>query len=127
MQVPNRKLLSNNINNDGLQYLQYLNCSESLDLCHTQITADGIQFLESLTSLKQLDLRNTNIGDKAIDPPTNMKELKFLYATSTKMTTEGVAKLKDELPKTVVSENKYGGVYFPNSLIIPRSKFRMTS
>jgi len=120
-------IASNNIHNDGIKYLQHLNCLESLDLSSTQITDDGIQFLESLTSLKQLDLSRTNIGDKAIESLKNMKELKFLCVGLTKITTEGVGKLKDELPKTDVNENRFGFMYFPNSLIIPRSKFRMIS
>ena len=69
-------LISTNIENESLEYIENLSNLEELNLSYTQIDDDGLPHLYNLSSLKYLDLSGTKVTRQEID---NLKSV-FLPA-----------------------------------------------
>lgn len=83
----------------GLPHLQAFPKLRELDLHKSQYISDkGIESLKSLTQLNKLEISYTRVTDQSIDHLIALKSLKLLYLTGTRVTPDGLKKLKAGLP-----------------------------
>jgi len=87
------------ITDAGLAHLRDLRLLEGLHLGETQITDDGVQNLASLTGLRELYLQKTKISDRSVDVLVKMSGLGQLVLFDTQVTADGIARLREALPK----------------------------
>jgi hypothetical protein len=96
----------NNLNDDGLSYLPQLTSLEELWLAYCRgITDRGLRngTLQTMTHLRQLNLRGLQqVTDASLDDLVRFQHLAHLGIRETKISGDGVARLKQALPKTVV-------------------------
>ncbi len=79
----------------GLLHLQAFKALRDLDLHKSQyITDKGLESLKPLSRLSKLELSYTRISDAGVDSLLAMKQLKVLHLTGTRVTSEGLKKLK---------------------------------
>lgn len=74
----------------------------AVDLSRTRVTDEAIEDLARLPELKSLRLFGASITDGAIESLSEMKYLAELYLNDTRVTPEGLARLKAALPETEV-------------------------
>ena len=96
----------NNLRDDMLAHLVQLKSLDTLGLSYCRgVTDRGIRsgVLQSMTHLKQLGLRGTpQVTDASLNDLEKLKHLDHLTIRETKITAEGVERLKRAMPKTVV-------------------------
>lgn len=84
----------------GLAHLQGLKQLKELDLHKSlYITDKGLESLGSLSKLSKLELSYTKISDGAINALLALKGLKSLHLTGTRVTTDGLKRLREGLPR----------------------------
>lgn len=66
------------------------------------VSREHLEGLKHFRMLESLHLRRTKIGDAELEPLGDLKRLKFLYITDTKVTADGVKKLKTSKPDLTV-------------------------
>jgi hypothetical protein len=64
----------------------------------TAITGRGLTHVEALTSLWRLDANRTAVDDASLAHLYGLSKLTHLFLSDTKVTAEGVARLKESLP-----------------------------
>ncbi|UOG40311.1 hypothetical protein [Leptospira noguchii] len=100
------------ITDAGLPHLLILKKLESLLIYQTAVTCDGIKILEKFDSLTQLDISyNKGIDDSCIDNIARMKQLTSIELGSTKITNDGVIKLRKLRPTMQVTRFEESGNY----------------
>ncbi len=120
------KLHGQPITDDGLKHLQNLPNLRRLQLGATHVTGSGLEALTniewirldatpvsddalrvigSLKKLKQLYLDSTSVGDAGLAHLEGLTDLRVLNVHDTKVTAEGLAKLKRALPKVVIGSD----------------------
>jgi hypothetical protein len=96
----------NNISDKTLPHLSQLITVENLALSYCRgVTDKGIQSgtLQKMTNLKQLGLRGMKlVTDASLDDLVKFGHLEHITIRETKISTEGVEKLKKAMPKTEV-------------------------
>lgn len=96
----------NNLNDETLAHLTQLMTLERLSLSYCRgITDRGLRSgtLQSMKHLKQLGLRGLNqVTDATLDELAEFRHLEHLTIRETKISADGVTRLKQALPKTVV-------------------------
>lgn len=80
------------ISDEGLRHLRRLRKLRVLNLWNTNVTDEGLKHLETLENLERLCLGNSNVGDE-------IEHLNKDVARD-KITSDGVARLKQALPDT---------------------------
>ena len=73
-----------------------------LDLRETQVSEVGVERLANLPELRTLNLFATRVGDGLSEALANAKSLETLYVWQSKVTNEGLVKLRASLPKTKI-------------------------
>jgi hypothetical protein len=97
------KLWGSEIGDAGLKRIAQINSLEYLDLSDSpQLTDAGLAHLARLGKLKTLLLNQINVTDAGLEYLRGMKDLDELYLYHTKVTPEGVARLKRLLPQLKV-------------------------
>ncbi len=77
-----------------------------LDLDGTQITDAGLVHLQRIPKLTSyVGLSNTSITDEGIDALSQLKKVRQINLTATKVTAQGVARLKAALPKCQIKSD----------------------
>jgi len=96
----------NNLRDDTLAHLIQLKSLDTLALSYCRgVTDRGLRSgtLQSMTHLKQLGLRGTPlVTDASLDDLAKLKHLDHLTIRETKITADGVERLKAAMPKTIV-------------------------
>ena len=87
---------------NDLQVVGELNKLEVLILSNTSVGAEGLAHLAPLTSLKQLWLSALNVGDDSVVHILKLTSLNSLNVRGTKMTKEGVERIRAGLPNLVI-------------------------
>ena len=91
----------------GLAKLKELSQLQSLDLSRTQVTPKGLETLLVLPRLEKLSLwKAPKIDDQAVPVLCRFARLKFLDASETKLSQEGLATLSKALPGVKVTDIK---------------------
>lgn len=117
-------LSSDKVTDDGLQVLKGLSELEELEISRARITDDGVKFLGPLRALKklhlvdapltdsvlnqitsywrleELDLSGSQITDDGLPLLHDMTSLRVLTCRNTRVTREGMNRLRDALPRT---------------------------
>ena len=75
----------------------------SLVLHQTDVTGAGLRHLRSATRLRTLDLRETSITDQDLQNLRGMAQLTYLVLDGSRVTPEGVAAVREFLPRTAVT------------------------
>jgi hypothetical protein len=102
----------------GLKHLKRLTELQTLRLENAAITDAGLEHLKGLSSLKELDLFGTQVTDAGLEHLTGLKSLEKLklgYFTlspelappelrRTNVTSDGVKRLRQALPKCIIGE-----------------------
>lgn len=86
------------ITDEGLAFLAKLRDLRSLNLSQTAITDTGVVALAQLTGLKALDLSRTDVSDRSLSILARFHNLESLNLVLTRMTPDGVAKLRAAIP-----------------------------
>ncbi|MGV3606580.1 MAG: protein kinase domain-containing protein [Planctomycetaceae bacterium] len=86
------------INGSGLKYLQELPRLKILQIHNAALTNDSVLQLSECKSLESLGLHRCPITDNELPHLAKLSELKWLGLNGTKVTAEGVEKLKKGLP-----------------------------
>jgi Leucine-rich repeat (LRR) protein len=95
------------ITDPGAGQLRALHELRELDLGATQLSAKGLGFLAELPKLERLSLTGlAKLDDEAIPVFAGMKSLRWLDVTDTKITPEGVERLRTGNPALVVLATK---------------------
>jgi len=91
------------INDDGIKHLKGMNL-EDLDLSSTTITNAGLASLGQLElpHLRTLSLEGTKVTDEGIMHLDHFKNLEFMALARTKVTKDGIRKLKAKLPELTI-------------------------
>jgi hypothetical protein len=96
----------NNISDKTLPHLSQLTTVENLALSYCRgVTDEGIRSgtLQKMTNLKQLGLRGTKlVTDASLDDLVKFGHLEHITIRETKISPDGVEKMKAAMPKTVV-------------------------
>jgi hypothetical protein len=90
----------------GLQELKWVPLLQNLYLNDTQITDAGLKELAGRTSLKALELESERITDASLDVLRGLSSLKLLSVRKTKISAEGVARLRVDLKNTRVKTDE---------------------
>lgn len=77
----------------------------TLNVAQSAITDEQVKFLQAMIRLERLILNETNVTDACIDDLAKLKNLKYLEATQTQLSPEGVAKLRSVLPECKIRVN----------------------
>ena len=72
---------------------------------HLKITDDDLGCLEGLPHLHELSLENVEISDKGLEHVQSVGQIDILRIRQTKITQEGIDKLKDKFPELEVNYN----------------------
>lgn len=92
-------LSSTKIGNEGLAHLTGLANLERLDVYwYTKVTNPGLEHIGRLTNLRWLRISKTKIGNAGLHHLESLKKLEMLIIGETKVTEEGVARLREVLP-----------------------------
>ena len=103
------------VTDKGLEYMGKLGRLTHLNLNRTEITDAGLKHLGDLRSLEWLNLYGTGITDAALPDIAKHKKLKAVYVWNSKITGEGVEKLRKALPNAkVVAETDAKASRFDN-------------
>lgn len=87
----------------GITMISELKNLRTLDLHKSQYFTDkGIAALKALPSLTKLELSYTRVTDGAIESLTELKGLKTIHLTGTRISADGLARLKAALPNCQV-------------------------
>jgi hypothetical protein len=89
---------SENVTDEGLQFLAALPHLDTLNLSGTKVTSKGLKRLLTLPKLGFLELEFTDIDDDAVEALARLSTLKYLCVYRTRMTEDGVEKLRAALP-----------------------------
>lgn len=91
------------IDDDGIKHLKGMNL-EDLDLSSTKITNAGLASLcqLELPRLRTLSLEGTTVTDEGISHLDHFKNLEFMAVAHTKVTKDGIRKLKAKLPELTI-------------------------
>ena len=88
-----------NVTDAGLKHLRGLKNLESLGLDSLpKVTDAGLEHLKGLTNLEKLQLGSTNVTDAGLEHLKRLTKLKSLGLIDSKVTKEGVQKLREALP-----------------------------
>jgi hypothetical protein len=85
----------------GVAYLRRLPLKD-LWLTETPITDVALEHIGNMTTLTYLALRDVNITDAGLDRLHRLSNLEYLHVVGTKVTSDGVARLKSKLPQCTV-------------------------
>lgn len=89
---------------DGhVKYLDDLTNLRDLQLNGTNISEIGLQHIAQRHRLKQLTLNDTSIDDRAVDALVTMKSLRTLHVYHTGLSSQGLSRLRSELPNCEIS------------------------
>lgn len=108
------------VTDEGLKHIGKLARLTHLNLSRTQITDKGIAHLSGLRSLEYLNLYGTGVSDAVLPMLAKHRRLKALYAWKTKITSEGLSKLRKALPdaklvlETDAKANRYDNLENPD-------------
>ena len=109
------------VTDDGLKHIGKLARLTHLNLSRTQITDKGIEHLSGLRSLEYLNLFGTAVSDAVLPTLAKHRRLKSLYTWKTKITSEGLGKLRKALPdaklvlETDAKANRYDNLDNPDN------------
>ena len=87
------------ISREEIDRLKDLAKLKTLSLAQTRVGADQIASFAQLSSLEVLDVSATYIDDTACESLCRLKNLKVLFLHSSRVTTIGVARLKNAFPQ----------------------------
>ena len=87
------------VSDAGLVHLKGLIKLSRLMLSVTRVSDAGLGHLKGLIRLTHLDLDRTQVGDVTLKQLQNLNDLQYLDVTGTKVTKEGLAALRNALPK----------------------------
>lgn len=91
------------ITDAGSHQLSALQNLKVLELADTQLSASGLGFVSQLKSLEELSLaRSPRVDDKAIEALASAPALKWVDLEGTKVTEDGVRKLRERRPQLKV-------------------------
>jgi hypothetical protein len=90
-----------NVTDAGLKHLKGLTQLQILDL-DGYVTDAGLEDLKGLNQLQRLDLGGTDITDAGLEHLKGLTQLNHLYLIDTRVSNEGVKKLKQALPKCTI-------------------------
>lgn len=93
-------LRATRVTDGGLVHLKSLPNLLELHLENTGITDAGLVHLKGLTNLTYLNLYGTKVGDAGLEHLKGLTDLQSLYLWQTATTSNGVAALRQALPKT---------------------------
>jgi hypothetical protein len=87
-------------NNDSLKQLKMLGQLKYLDFGYTKIDDRGVELLAACTAIEEINLNgNRNITNQSIKTLANLKTLNELHLSKTGLTAQGIAELRQALPK----------------------------
>lgn len=95
-------LRGTDITDAGLAHLKSQKALTRLHLEKTKVTDEGLKQLTGLTNLEYLNVYGTAVTDAAVDLLTSLSNLKKVYIWQSKVTVNGVRKLKASLPEAQV-------------------------
>ena len=95
-------LRGNTITGKGMIHLAQLKKIKGLHLGETKVDDEGIKHLAGLVYLERLWLHDTRVTDGSIDRITKFSRLREIDLRNTAVSAEGVARLRDLLPKCKV-------------------------
>lgn len=95
-------LRGTNLNDDLSQYLKPLTELVRLHLEKTAVTDAGLTNVAGLTKLEYLNVYGDNVTDAGLEHLGGLTNLKKLYVWETKVSLDGVHKLKAKLPQVEV-------------------------
>ncbi len=84
---------------DSLHIISRLAGLSQLDLSGTAVTDEGIAPLTRLRQLTSLSLARTIVSDHTLETLARMKQLRHLDLSATHVSEQGIARLRQELPK----------------------------
>lgn len=97
------ELTDTQITDAGLKHLLGLPNLRCLDLDGTSITPAGLEPLQKLPWLWLLSLRGVEIHDDDVQVLVGMKNLDYLFLEEGQLTSEGLLRLKSEMPRLRVT------------------------
>ena len=100
------KLPGCKITDNSIKPLAKLKRLEWLELFATPVTDDCMDTVSRIRSLKTLDLRRTNVTDNSINDIVNLPHLRNLYIGRSAISEEGVAKIRERMPKCNVDTKR---------------------
>ncbi|OYV85611.1 MAG: hypothetical protein B7Z73_13230 [Planctomycetia bacterium 21-64-5] len=99
-----------NVGDDGLKHLRHLPALTTLSLQLTGITDAGLIELTKLPALDNfLDLNGTEVTDAGVETLKQLRRLRRLELGRTKVTAEGIRKLREALPETDITQRETHG------------------
>lgn len=97
------RLEQSHVTDAGLAHLQVLKQLQILDLHKSLLITDkGIEALAPLSKLHKLELSYTRVTDGAVNALVTLKGLKTLHLSGTRITADGLKKIREGLPKCEV-------------------------
>ena len=99
-------LRGNTITGKGMIHLAQLKKIKGLHLGETKVDDEGIKHLAGFVYLERLWLHDTRVTDRSIDWITKFSRLRELDLRNTAVSAEGVARLRDLLPKCKVLHSR---------------------
>jgi hypothetical protein len=97
------------IGDDGLAQLQHLKNLEYIGLGGTNVTDRGIAYLNALPKLQYISATNLNITDAAFESFTKMTALRDLELSNTRVSREGIDRLRQAMPTCEVNGKSIEG------------------
>ena len=89
-----------------MKYLDGLTNLRDLQLNGTNISEIGLRQIAQRHRLKQLTLNDTSIDDRAVDALVAMKSLRQLHVHHTSLSSQGLRRLRSELPNCEISHGE---------------------
>ena len=91
------------VNDDGIKHLRGMNL-QSLDLSATKVTDAGLATLAEFDCprLKEIALEHTHVTDAGLTTLAKFKSLEWVSVAGTKVTKDGIRRLRAKLPDVVV-------------------------
>lgn len=121
-QLISLNLSATDIKDEDLKMINNFPHLQKLYLQQTTISDEGIQQLDNLDYLEYLNLYETKITDKSLLVLEGLKRLKKVFLWQTSTTSEGIAKLVNAKPKTMVNtgidESVFGDARLKAPLIV---------
>jgi hypothetical protein len=81
-----------------LAIISHLPSLTGLDLSYTNVGDGGIAHVAALTELQRLSLYGTDVSDASIPLFLGLKNLTWLELSGTRVTSDGIARLRAEMP-----------------------------
>lgn len=97
-------LNNTSVNDEGLSALRKCRYLQELSLRDTQIGDAGLKNVTHLSNLQFLYLHDINVGDSSLPEIEALKNLKVLCIPGTKISREGVRRLRAAMPNTRISD-----------------------